>query len=438
MKEKLQQRIKHLLQLDPSIIESPLIKVKITGDGTCVSRSMHIVVIAFTIIGSKENPNSPGGNHVLALVNTDENYTDLKAAMEDIRDEIEHTLFVEVDGIKFTLEYFFCADWKFLALCVGIDAANATYACIWCKCPTCDRHDIKKTWSITNPDKGARSIEEIQNCAQKSKKSDEKYNCSREPILSIPLDHTVPDILHLFLRTADVLINLLILELRRLDSVKKVKPCSEVSTLTEKYVKYLNEECKVTFHFYTDRQTKVVKWRDLTGPEKYKVFSKLQIAQVFPSLPQANEIQDIWNKFMKINNLLKSSKDFNSKTITDLSCDVQNWLTLFLSVYPTKHVTPYMHLLVHHIPEFLKLHGSLAPFSQQGLEKPNDIITKHYFKSTNHHHVEALKQILEKVNRMQKLEDNACSRPKRIHTCKKCKQPGHNARTCSNLVCECK
>ena len=136
-----------------------------------------------------------------------------------------------------------------MALCVGIDAANATYACIWCKCPTCDRHDIKKTWSITNPDKGARSIEEIQNCAQKSKKSDEKYNCSREPILSIPLDHTVPDILHLFLRIADVLINLLILELRRLDSVKKVKPCSEVSTLTEKYVKYLNEECKVTFHF---------------------------------------------------------------------------------------------------------------------------------------------------------------------------------------------
>lgn len=127
---------------------------------------------------------------------------------------------------------------------------------------------------------------------------------------------------------------------------------------------------------------------------------------------------------MKINNLLKSSKDFDSKTITDLSHDVQNWLTLFLSVYPAKHVTPYIHLLVHHIPEFLKLHGSLVPFSQQGLEKLNDIITKHYFKSTNHHYLEALK------------EDNACSCLKRIHMCRKCKQPGHNARTCSNLVFE--
>lgn len=118
-----------------------------------------------------------------------------------------------VDGIKFTLEYFFCADWKFLALCVGIDAANATFACIWCKCPKCDRHDLSKMLSLTNPDEGARSIKEIQNCAKKGKKSNEKYNCSRQPILPIPLDHVVSNILHLFLRITDVLLNLLILEL---------------------------------------------------------------------------------------------------------------------------------------------------------------------------------------------------------------------------------
>ena len=34
--------------------EFPLVKIKITGDGTCVSHSMHVIVIAFTIIGSKE------------------------------------------------------------------------------------------------------------------------------------------------------------------------------------------------------------------------------------------------------------------------------------------------------------------------------------------------------------------------------------------------
>ena len=55
------------------MIESPLVKVKITGDGTCVSCSMHVIVIAFAIIGSKESPNSSRGNDVLALVNTNEN-----------------------------------------------------------------------------------------------------------------------------------------------------------------------------------------------------------------------------------------------------------------------------------------------------------------------------------------------------------------------------
>ena len=259
LKEKLHQRIKHLIQLDPSTTQSPLLKVKITGDGTCVSRSMHVVVIAFTIIGTKEHPNSPGGNHVLALINTNENYDGLKEAIEDICDEIKHTKDVEVEGVKFNIEYYLCADWKFLTICVGIDAANATYACIWCKCPSSDRHDISKTWSLTDPGKGARSIEEIQNCAKKRKNTKDKYNCSRQPIFPIPLDHIVPDILHLFLRITDVLINLLILELRRLDSTEKVSSHSKDSTLLEKYEKYLNEQCKVSFHFYCSVRSPRVK-----------------------------------------------------------------------------------------------------------------------------------------------------------------------------------
>ena len=43
---------------------------------------MHVVVTAFTIIGTKEHPTSPGGNHVLALINTNENYDGLKEATE--------------------------------------------------------------------------------------------------------------------------------------------------------------------------------------------------------------------------------------------------------------------------------------------------------------------------------------------------------------------
>ena len=64
-----------------------------------------------------------------------------------------------------------------------------------------------------------------------------------------------------------------------------------------------------------------------------------------------------------------------------------------------------MHILVAHVPKFLKDIGSLAPYSQQGLEKLNDDITKDYFKSTNHRNKGALSQFMLKLNRLEELTD---------------------------------
>ena len=44
-------------------------------------------------------------------------------------------------------------------------------------------------------------------------------------------------------------------------------------------------------------------------------------------------------------------------------------------MYQTRHITPYVHAFANHVPEFLKLHGSLY---QQGLENLNDLETKEY------------------------------------------------------------
>ena len=80
-----------------------------------------------------------------------------------------------------------------------------------------------------------------------------------------------------------------------MDSAKEINPCSQ---LVEKYEKYLNEVCKVSFRFYNNCDSKMLKLRDLTGLEKYKVFST--VPQIFPSLLQADKVQDIWNSFFKI------------------------------------------------------------------------------------------------------------------------------------------
>lgn len=101
----------------------------------------------------------------------------------------------------------------------------------------------------------------------------------------------------------------------------------------------------------------------------------------------------------------------------------------FVRLYPSKRVTPYMHCI--HVHEFMKAHGSILQFTQQGFEKYNDVMTKDYFRSTLHHKESSLVQILQ--NRILKKygfrEGEA--------NCRNCCLPGHNKLTCKNECSTC-
>ena len=113
-----------------------------------------------------------------------------------------------------------------------------------------------------------------------------------------------------------------------------------------------------------------------------------------------------------------------------LQSDIKEWVRDFLTVYQTKNVTPYMHSFANHAPEFIKHYGDVAKFTQEGLEKLNDITTKHYQRSTNHRDQEALRQVLEKRNRIEDLEDSGYARKRRKIMCSVCGESGHNRRSC--------
>ena len=129
------------MKINPSLDESSL-KVKITGEGTQVSCSMHVLVIAFTILDGNKNPNSPSGNHTTAMLNSQEKYEYLSQAVKDIANEIQSIQSITIDGHKFNIQFFLDADMKYLAICLGIQTAHAKYSCIWCKCPAEQRHDM--------------------------------------------------------------------------------------------------------------------------------------------------------------------------------------------------------------------------------------------------------------------------------------------------------
>lgn len=86
---------------------------------------------------------------------------------------------------------------------------------------------------------------------------------------------------------------------------------------------------------------------------------------------------------------------------------------------------------MNHVHEFMLLHGSILPFTQQGLEKYNDVVTKSYFRGTSHQGEKALKQVMERQNRLEHLTDSGIKLKKRKEvTCSNCGVTGHNKQKC--------
>ena len=90
------------MQNDPSILVDPHIKVKLTGDGTRISRSMHTIVTAFTIL-KEVNSTSPSGSHVVAIFNGKEKYDTLHDSLHDLIEEIKDLEVIMVNETFFKL-----------------------------------------------------------------------------------------------------------------------------------------------------------------------------------------------------------------------------------------------------------------------------------------------------------------------------------------------
>ena len=82
------------------------IRVKLTGDGTSISHSMHCVVIAFSVIREGANPNSSGGNHTVDILNTTEAYDYLSESSKEVTDEIKDIKNIVIDSTEYTIEWF--------------------------------------------------------------------------------------------------------------------------------------------------------------------------------------------------------------------------------------------------------------------------------------------------------------------------------------------
>ena len=99
----------------------------------------------------------------------------------------------------------------------------------------------------------------------------------------------------------------------------------------------------------------------------------------------------LWRELLKINHLLSvRPHEVTELTATQFEERSKEFVRTFTDIYPAKHVTPYMHCMMMHVSEFMQIHGALLPFTQHGLEKYNDCMTKDYFRSSSHRGQECL------------------------------------------------
>ena len=189
------------------------------------------------------------------------------------------------------------------------------------------------------------------------------------------------------MRISDNLIELLIRELRRKDAIDKVSTfsngfCRNKYRHMAGYEKFV-KELGINFEWKINRDSKKLEYRDLTGPEKLLLFQHINFHLPLPEFHDVDKLQALWGNFIDITGDLNLNLNYSTDdTISSLEDKIKKWFQKFLELYQAKDVTPYMHSLYAHVPEFLKLYQNLAYYTQQGMEKYHGTVSKDYFRSS--------------------------------------------------------
>src|SRR5437764_13433157 len=189
-------------ELDPTI---PIIHLRISGDGRNVGRKVKHVMITMALLDESINLFKSDYHYTIVLFPGTENYSTLKVATNALIQELQElsNTGMVINNILWDFELFFSSDWKFLAICLGFNAANSNFFCPWCKIAKNQRGDGQIEWSIS------KSMNVL-------KENPTAYPGHHLPPLfsMISLENHVPDKLHIMLRITDRLWELVLQEIK--------------------------------------------------------------------------------------------------------------------------------------------------------------------------------------------------------------------------------
>jgi hypothetical protein len=156
--------------------------------------------------------------------------------------------------------------------------------------------------------------------------------------------------------------------------------------------KLTNSMKKIGIHFEIFKADKnssgTWNWTSLMGPSKIIMLEHFPITE-FMEGERGITVQFLWREFSRLYKIIRQDS-INDQEIDTFEMDVRNWIKLFCrpsqnsvnslgigleSIYPSTSVTPYMHALANHVPQFMKQLNQknlcLRYFSTSSIEKKN-------------------------------------------------------------------
>ena len=113
--------------------ETDKVTIKISGDGSKVSRISNFVVLSFSVITDDLTLSSKDQN-VFCIVNCKEDYDHLKLACKPNFQKI-NSLYekssIEVEGKHYDVDILMDGDMKFFQLVLGLGGSLCNYSCPW-------------------------------------------------------------------------------------------------------------------------------------------------------------------------------------------------------------------------------------------------------------------------------------------------------------------
>lgn len=354
----------------------PTIHLRVSGDGRNVGRKIKHVMITFMILNHVERHHHADYHYTTVLYPGTENYHTLEFILNPFLDELESLKDngLEVAGILWNFELYFSSDWKFLAICLGLNGPTSNYFCPWCSCSKHQHNDLSKDWRIE------KNMEQII-----TNYKDVNGHIHPPLFKMIAIDHIIFDELHVFLRITDRLWELVLAE---------IKGRNLFNDLTREVIIKEMQRLKVPFYFWENKESHNWEYTSLVGDDKEKVLRFFNLKLLFkPS--RAKLIRKLWDQFYQIYCAIRDSNtdpeqlkiqalDWLSLFLTPSQGDPNNLKTFVQGLYLPSQVTPYIHALVYHGWELLEKHKrwGLKAFSCSAVEKKNHNQVSTFFRKT--------------------------------------------------------